>query len=95
MVKKVKLPSIVAKTEDGAPVVEVFSMKTEGDILVMDVKALDSMRMCVIVKVEDIAKGWPVIKANMKDILSFGRKIPKALRLQKRINRELNKTSEA
>lgn len=75
-----KKPSIVAKTEDGSPVVEVFGMKLEGDKLVMDCKALGSMRMDVVISAEDIAAGWPVVKENRSTIMSFGKKIPKAIR---------------
>ena len=84
MSPKVKRDSIIAKTEDGSPMVEVYSMKMEGDILVMDCKALDSMRMNVTVNPEDIAKGWPVIKKDHKAIMSFAKKIPAALRKEKK-----------
>lgn len=82
--KRVKKPSIVAKTIDGSPVVEIFSLKTEGDKLIMDCKALDSMRMDVVITADDIAAGWPVVSENKSAIFSFGKKIPKAVRRWKK-----------
>lgn len=82
--KAVKRPSILAKTEDGSPMVEVFSMRTEGDRLIMDCKALDSMRMDVVVTTEDIAKGMPVVKESKAAIIAFAKQIPAAIRKQKK-----------
>lgn len=86
--KPAKKNSIMAKTEDGSPMVEVFSMRTEGDTLVMDCKALDSMRMNVVVKAEDIAKGMPIIKESKGAIIAFAKQLPSAIRAQKRAEKE-------
>lgn len=82
--KPKKKPSIVARTEDGSPVVEVFGIRFEGQKLVMDCKALDSMRMDVVVGAEDIAAGWPVIKESRSAIMAFGKRLPKAVRMWKK-----------
>lgn len=82
--KPVKKPSIIATTEDGSPVVEVFTMKAEGDKLIMDCKALDSMRMNVVISAADIAAGWPVVKESRSSIMSFGKQVPKAVRQWKK-----------
>lgn len=78
--KPKKKPSIMARTEDGSPVVEVFGMKFEDGKLIMDCKALDSMRMDVVVSAEDVAAGWPVIKESRSAIMAFGKRVPKAVR---------------
>lgn len=82
--KPQKKPSIVATTEDGSPVVEVFSMKVDGDRLIMDCKALGSMRMDVVVSAHDVAAGWPVIMGNKSAIMAFGKQVPKAVRKWKK-----------
>lgn len=82
--KPKKKPSIVARTEDGSPVVEVFGMKFDGQKLIMDCKALDSMRMDVVVSAEDVAAGWPVIKEHRSALMAFGRRVPKAIRAWKK-----------
>ena len=86
--KPKKKPSIMARTEDGSPVVEVFGMKFEGGKLIMDCKALDSMRMDVVVSAEDVAAGWPVIKASRSAIMAFGKRVPKAVRAWKKEQKE-------
>lgn len=83
MPKLVK-PSIMARAEDGSPVVEVFAFEFKGGKLVMDCKALGSMRMDVVVTPEDVAKGWSVVKKDRKALTAFARLVPKALRAQKR-----------
>ncbi|MEG0777038.1 MAG: hypothetical protein RR381_06215 [Raoultibacter sp.] len=92
--KAAKRPSIIAKTEDGSPMVEVFGMKTEGDTLVMDVKALDSMRMDVTLSTVDLAKGMPVVKANKKAIWAFAKQLPGALRKQKKLDKEAKRRAQ-
>ena len=62
MAAKLVKPSIMARTEDGSPVVEVFAFEYKDGKLVMDCKALGSMRMDVIIAPEDLAKGWSIIK---------------------------------
>lgn len=84
MPKPKKKPSIVARTEDGSPVVEVFGLKFDGEKLIMDCKALGSMRMDVVIGPEDIAAGWPVVKENMGPIMAFGKRVPKAVRKWKK-----------
>ena len=49
MAAKLVKPSIMARTEDGSPVVEVFAFECKDGKLVMDCKALGSMRMDVII----------------------------------------------
>lgn len=71
-------------TEDGCPMVEIFGMKLEDDQLIMDAKALDSMRMNVVVTPEAIAEGWPVIMKNKKVLIAFAKLMPAALRTQKK-----------
>ncbi|MEG0504945.1 MAG: hypothetical protein RR547_09910 [Raoultibacter sp.] len=80
--KPPKRKSIMVTTAEGSPVVEVFSMKTEGDKLVMDVKALDSMRMIVEVSTEAVAKGFSVV--NKKEVFAFAKQLPKAMRAEKK-----------
>lgn len=82
--KPKKKAAIVARTEDGSPMVEVFSMRFDEGKLIMDCKALSSMRMDVVVTAEDIAEGWPVIKQSKSSIMSLGKRIPKAVRAWKR-----------
>ena len=71
-------------TEDGCPMVEIFAMKFEDDRLVLDAKALDSMRMNVIVTPAAIAEGWPVIMKSKKQLFSFAKCMPAALRERKK-----------
>lgn len=76
-------------TEDGSPMVEIFKMKTEEDgTLILDAKALDSMRMNVVLTPQAIAEGWPVIMASKKEIVAFAKKIPAALKAQKKHDKE-------
>ncbi len=82
--KPKKKPSIVARTEDGSPVVEIFGMEFDGEKLIMDCKALGSMRMDVVIGAEDVALGWPVVKASMSSLMAFGKRIPKAVRKWKK-----------
>lgn len=83
--KKVAKPSIVAKMEDGSPMVEIFKIEqNDKGELVMDCKALGSMRMDVIVSADSVAAGWPVIKASMGSIMSFAKQIPGALKRAKK-----------
>ena len=86
MAKKKAKPCISAKLEDGSPVVEVykFDYEEEKNQLVMDCKALGSMRMDVIITPEDIAKGWVVVKENKKAIFAFAKKLPKAIKAYKK-----------
>ena len=86
--KPKKKPSISARTEDGSPVVEVYSMRFEDGKLIMDCKALGSMRMDVVVAPEDVAEGWPVIKESRSAIMAFGKRVPKALRIWKKAQKE-------
>ena len=90
MAKKKAKPCISAKLEDGSPVVEVykFDYDEEQTRLVMDCKALGSMRMDVIITPEDIAKGWCVVKENKKAIFAFAKKLPKAIRAFKKEQKE-------
>lgn len=81
---KVKKESLKMLTEDGCPMVEIFSMKFQENKLILDAKALDSMRMNVIVTPEAIAEGWSVITKNKKALFSFAKGIPSALRKQRR-----------
>lgn len=87
MAKLVK-PSIVARTEDGSPVVEVFAFELKNDTLVMDCKALGSMRMDVVIAPEDIAKGMAVIKRDKSALFSFAKKLPKAMKAWKKTQRQ-------
>ena len=64
MAAKLVKPSIMARTEDGSPVVEVFAFEYKDGKLVMDCKALGSMRMDVIIAPEDLAKGWSIVKKD-------------------------------
>ncbi|MBQ9955394.1 MAG: hypothetical protein IJO87_08215 [Eggerthellaceae bacterium] len=88
--KKQKKPAIVAIMDDGSPMVEVFKIeKNEKGELVMDCKALGSMRMDVVVTADGIAEGWPVIKAAMGSVLSFAMQIPGALRRAKKAKKAM------
>ncbi len=83
--KKVAKPSIVAVMEDGSPMVEIFKIDlNEKGELVMDCKALGSMRMDVIVSADGVAAGWPVIKAAMGSVMKFAKQIPGALKRAKK-----------
>uniref|UniRef100_A0A7C9NCD6 Uncharacterized protein n=1 Tax=Muribaculaceae bacterium Z82 TaxID=2304548 RepID=A0A7C9NCD6_9BACT len=92
MPKLVK-PSIVARAEDGSPVVEVFAFEFTDGKLVMDCKALGSMRMDVIVAPDDVAAGWSIIKKDRKAIMQFGKLIPKAIRNRKKQKAESEQAS--
>ncbi len=89
MPKPPKPKSLDMLTEDGSPMVEIYKMECmdNGD-LIIDLKALGSMRMNAKMTPEGIAQGWPVIKANKKAIFKFAKKIPAALRAQKRKDKE-------
>ncbi|MDO5722606.1 MAG: hypothetical protein Q4P06_08745 [Actinomycetaceae bacterium] len=82
MAKK-KKPAIAAHAEDGSPVVEIFAFEYEDGNLVMDCKALGSMRMDVIITPADITNGWPVLKRDWKVLLKFAKAIPGAIRKHK------------
>lgn len=82
MSPKPKKISLIARTDDGSPVVEVFGMETHGDQLIMDCKALDSMRMDVVVSIEDVARGLGVV--DKKAIIAFAKQLPAALRAHKK-----------
>ena len=84
MAAKLVKPSIMARTEDGSPVVEVFELEYKEGKLVMDCKALGSMRMDVIIAPEDLAKGWSIIKKDRGALMQFAKRLPKALRAQKK-----------
>lgn len=84
MPKPPKQPSLMMLTETGSPMVEIFKMTYEDGNLILDAKALDSMRMNVLVTPEAIAAGWPVVMASKKAILAFAKRIPKALKARKK-----------
>ena len=88
MPKPPKQPSLMMLTEDGSPMVEIFKMEYEDGKLILDAKALDSMRMNVLLTPEAIANGWPVVMANKKAIIAFAKKIPAALRARKKQAKE-------
>ena len=71
MAAKLVKPSIMARTEDGSPVVEVFAFEYKDGKLVMDCKALGSMRMDVIIAPEDLAKGWSIVKKDRGALMQF------------------------
>ena len=83
--KKVAKPAIVAVMEDGSPMVEIYKieMNDKGE-LVMDCKALGSMRMDVVVTADSVAAGWPVVKASMGAVIKFAKQIPAALKRAKK-----------
>lgn len=83
MAKK-KKPSILARAEDGTPVVEIFSLEYNNGNLVMDCKALGSMRMDVIIEPDSVANGWPVIKRDRKAVMQFAKGLPKAIKAAKK-----------
>lgn len=89
MAAKLVKPSIMARTEDGSPVVEVFAFEYKDGKLVMDCKALGSMRMDVIIAPEDLAKGWSIIKKDRGALMQFAKRLPKALRAQKKKERSV------
>ena len=64
MPKAPKQPSLMMLTETGSPMVEIFKMNFENGNLILDAKALDSMRMNVLVTPEAIANGWPTRKPS-------------------------------
>ena len=84
MPKAPKQPSLMKLTETGSPMVEILKMNFENGNLILDAKALDSMRMNVLVTPEAIANGWPVIMANKKAIMAFAKKMPAALKARKK-----------
>lgn len=88
MPKPPKQPSLMMLTEDGSPMVEIFKMEYEDGKLILDAKALDSMRMNVLLTPEAIANGWPVVMANKKAIIAFAKKISAALRARKKQAKE-------
>ena len=90
MPKPPKQPSLMMLTEDGSPMVEIFKMEYEDGKLILDAKALDSMRMNVLLTPEAIANGWPVVMANKKAIIAFAntRSRVAALRARKKQAKE-------
>ena len=68
MPKAPKQPSLMMLTETGSPMVEIFKMNFENGNLILDAKALDSMRMNVLVTPEAIAtvgrSSWPTRKPS-------------------------------
>ncbi|HIY83743.1 MAG TPA: hypothetical protein H9823_07850 [Candidatus Rubneribacter avistercoris] len=88
MPKPPKQPSLMMLTEDGSPMVEIFKMEYEDGKLILDAKALDSMRMNVLLTPEAIANGWPVVMSNKKAVIAFAKKIPAALRARKKQAKE-------
>ena len=84
MPKAPKQPSLMMLTETGSPMVEIFKMTYEDGNLILDAKALDSMRMNVLVTPEAIAAGWPDIMSNKKAVMAFAKRIPKALKARKK-----------
>lgn len=95
MPKAPKLPSLKMLTETGSPMVEIFKMTYEDGKLILDAKALDSMRMNVLVTPEAIAEGWPVIMSNKKAVMAFAKQIPKALKARKRQAKSADKSLNA
>lgn len=95
MPKAPKQPSLMMMTETGSPMVEIFKMTYEEGNLILDAKALDSMRMNVLVTPEAIAAGWPVIMSNKKAVLAFAKRIPKALKARKKQARAANDSQKA
>lgn len=79
MAAKLVKPSIMARTEDGSPVVEVFAFEYKDGKLVMDCKALGSMRMDVIIAPEDLAKGWSIVKKDRGALMQFAKRLPKGV----------------
>ena len=75
MAAKLVKPSIMARTEDGSPVVEVFAFEYKDGKLVMDCKALGSMRMDVIIAPEDLAKGWSIVKKDRGALMQFAKRL--------------------
>lgn len=87
MAKKRK--SIIAYNEDGQPVMEVFSLELQGDQLVMDGKALDSMRMDVYISIDEIAQGMDIVLT--KDVFKFAFKLPGALLRNRKKKQQMTK----
>lgn len=81
---KQKKPCIAARAEDGTPVVEIFAFEFNDGKLVMDCKALGSMRMDVIIEPDSIGDGWPVIMRDKKAVIQFAKLLPKAIRSAKK-----------
>lgn len=42
------------------------------------------MRMDVIIAPEDLAKGWSIVKKDRGALMQFAKRLPKALRAQKK-----------
>ncbi|MEG0026837.1 MAG: hypothetical protein RR360_05660 [Raoultibacter sp.] len=89
--KRPKRKSLIVRTEDGNPVMEVFGMKTVGDKMIMDGKALDSMTMDVIVSIDDVAKGYEIV--DKRAVWAFIKQFPAARRRLKKLNKEQSKTN--
>ncbi|MBM3150366.1 MAG: hypothetical protein FJ008_07655 [Chloroflexi bacterium] len=48
--------SVKIRTSDGNVVVELYSVKRDGDKLVMDAKVLDAMRMDMVVAPDEVSR---------------------------------------
>ncbi len=93
--KRMPKDSILASAADGSPVVEIFALEYKDGKLVMDCKALGSMRMDVIIEPEDVAKGWPVIKRDWRNLVKFVRRLPRAFKDRRKALKEQQAKKEA
>jgi len=48
-------------TKDGDAIVEIYSIKRDGEKLVMDAKVLDAMRMDIILTLDEIFSGMKIM----------------------------------
>ena len=69
--------SITSYSEDGTPIMEIFSITRSGNKLIMDGKALGTMRMDVIVPIEEIVNGLGIV-VN-RHVISFILLLPFAI----------------
>jgi hypothetical protein len=69
--------SITSYSEDGTPIMEIFSITRSGNKLIMDGKALGTMRMDVIVPIEEVVKGLGIV-VN-RHVISFILLLPVAI----------------
>lgn len=85
---------LTAYSEDGTPVMEIFSIHREGNRLVMDGKALEVMRMNIIVPIDEVTNGIGIILN--RHVFIFALKLPGAIIrnwVQKLLNRRSSEQS--
>lgn len=59
--------------KDGNAIVEIYSIKRDGEKLVMDAKVLDAMRMDMILTLDEVFSG---LKIMLRSVISYALLLP-------------------